>query len=66
MIMIQESEYLRSCEELSGYCLSCDDITNSGGVEPDAEEYACEVCGEPQVMGIEQALLCGHIGISEG
>jgi hypothetical protein len=34
-----------------------------GGVEPDAEEYECENCGEPQVMGAEQALLLGELDV---
>lgn len=42
-----------------GYCTSCDAITNIGGVEPDAEGYDCEECGNATVMGIENALIMG-------
>lgn len=33
--------------------------------EPDAENYKCESCGEKEVFGIEQALLCGKLDLSE-
>lgn len=42
-----------------GYCVNCQDITNIGGVEGDAENYPCEMCGQNEVYGIEQALLLG-------
>ena len=39
----------------SGICVACgEDAMN---VEPDAENYECESCGEPQVFGGEQLLL---------
>lgn len=38
-----------------GYCLACG--TEHDSVEPDAEEYECENCGEHQVYGIENILM---------
>ncbi len=38
-----------------GICCKCGDT--QGGVEPDAAGYTCESCGEPAVMGFEDALL---------
>jgi hypothetical protein len=38
-----------------GFCLSCG--CGCGGVEPDAQRYRCEVCGERQVYGVEELLL---------
>lgn len=38
-----------------GYCLSCG--TEHDSVEPDAEEYECENCGEHQVYGIENIIM---------
>lgn len=38
-----------------GFCLAC--ANEQDGVEPDAEDYECEVCGEEAVMGAEQILI---------
>lgn len=38
-----------------GICLSCGAYHD--GVEPDAEGYPCEECGEPTVMGFENLVL---------
>lgn len=38
-----------------GICLSCGYIQD--GVEPDAECYRCEDCGEYEVCGIEHVIL---------
>lgn len=41
--------------EDKGFCLKCGAIHH--GVEPDAEEYLCESCGEHAVMGVEEILI---------
>jgi hypothetical protein len=46
----------------TGFCSYCEDFTNDG-VEPDAQEYECEVCGQDTVYGAEEALLRGLIRI---
>ena len=33
-------------------------------VEPDAENYSCEACGEDEVFGVEQLLIRGELEIS--
>ena len=38
-----------------GICIACGE--RQGGCEPDARNYTCEVCGEKQVFGLEEALL---------
>lgn len=38
-----------------GFCISCG--CEHDGVEPDAREYECEMCGEPAVYGAEELLL---------
>ena len=38
-----------------GFCTACG--IEVEGVEPDAEEYECESCGERKVYGAEQLLL---------
>jgi len=65
MALIHESitlkRVLSACEAAAvgldnpGFCLSCGD--DADGVEPDAEGYVCEGCGEAAVMGAENALV---------
>ena len=38
-----------------GICTKCCSLQS--GVEPDAEGYICENCGEATVMGIENAVV---------
>lgn len=38
-----------------GFCLACG--LEVDGVEPDAENYECESCGEHQVWGADQILV---------
>lgn len=40
-----------------GFCLACG--AEVEGVEPDAREYECEVCGEDAVYGAEEILIMG-------
>lgn len=35
-----------------GFRIACG--ADAGGCEPDAREYECEACGEPQVYGAEE------------
>jgi predicted RNA-binding Zn-ribbon protein involved in translation (DUF1610 family) len=39
----------------TGICVACGE--DAYGVEPDAEKYECEACGEQAVYGGEQLLL---------
>lgn len=48
MVMIGEQE---------GFCLACGEIAD--GVEPDAQRYTCESCGEQKVYGAEELALMG-------
>jgi len=41
--------------EDSGICIACGE--DQMNVEPDAERYECEACGEREVYGCEQLLL---------
>jgi hypothetical protein len=38
-----------------GFCLACGG--EAYGVEPDAQRYTCEACGEPKVYGAEELLI---------
>ncbi len=44
-----------------GICLACGE--RQGGCEPDAQNIQCESCGEPQVCGIEEAVLMGKVDV---
>ena len=44
--------------EDDGFCLACG--ADAMQVEPDAERYPCEICGENEVYGAEQLMLMGH------
>jgi hypothetical protein len=46
----------------AGFCLACG--SDTVGVEPDARQYECEVCGERKVYGIEELTLMGAVLIS--
>tara|TARA_R100000306_G_C4250210_1_gene80072 strand:+ start:89 stop:280 length:192 start_codon:yes stop_codon:yes gene_type:complete len=48
-------ELVETGEDTSGVCTACHEIAY--GVEPDAERYTCESCGEQTVYGAEQWLL---------
>lgn len=47
-----------------GFCLSCEQWT-VGGVEPDADQYHCDLCGEDAVMGAEEAMLTENIELTD-
>lgn len=61
-LTIEEYQALR--EEYAGYCTHCNAITQPDGVEPDAHGYQCEECDGLNVMGIEEAMFCGHLEIA--
>ena len=42
-------------EESSGCCISCGETAEQ--VEPDAEKYRCDNCGENAVYGAEELLI---------
>jgi hypothetical protein len=46
-----------------GICIECG--STQEGAEPDARNLLCEDCGKRSVYGIEEALLEGHVVITE-
>ena len=60
-----EEEYSAVHDEGAGACVRCG-IEVVCGVEPDAERYECESCGERGVYGLEQLLIMGRITFVEG
>jgi hypothetical protein len=61
-IKMTEEEYLQHNDAGDGVCLACGEI-KEGGVEPDAEYYNCNACGENQVCGVEHALIMSLLDI---
>ena len=43
-------------DENIGFCVACGE-SMEGFVEPDAERYRCEACGQHMVYGAEQLML---------
>ena len=42
----------------SGICIECGE--EHDGIEPDAREYVCEICGKHAVYGVEELILMGY------
>jgi len=53
-VMEVHEETLASLES-PGICIACG--ADAEGVEPDAEKYECESCGERAVYGVEQLVI---------
>lgn len=53
-------EYLEHHDNSDGLCLACGEWSD-GGVEPDAENYECDACEAPEVVGAEQAIILGRL-----
>lgn len=52
-------EVLVASEQNGGFCTACG--AEADGIEPDAREYTCEVCGEKKVYGAEELMLMGLV-----
>ena len=57
-----EEDYLESVDAMEGFCTTCNDVSGLG-VEGDAEGYHCDTCDTASVMGMENALMKGLLGI---
>ena len=55
--------FMAAMNDYLGWCSECRDFT-TGDVEPDAENYECEMCGKTTVTGAEQSLLCGFFEVA--
>ncbi len=63
-IRMDEATYAEESEENMGYCVKCHQSQSQ--VEPDAEIYKCESCGEPAVYGLQQLMLYQWIDLEDG
>jgi len=62
---MSEEEYAETHDEGAGACIRCGESAG-GYVEPDAEKYECEGCGQRGVYGLEQLLMMGWVKFTEG
>ena len=62
-INLTEEEFREYRDEYFGFCTSCGEL-EEGGVEPDARGYECGSCEKNSVIGLEEALITGHINIT--
>jgi len=53
--IVAAAEAELSTLENPGFCICCG--VDVEGVEPDARQYECEICGAPGVYGAEELLL---------
>ena len=56
---ISLEQYHQLDEDMAGLCTSCG--YEQHGVEPDAERYRCEDCGERKVYGPHWYLMTGMV-----
>ena len=64
MVTITTQEYHDHCRAYDGFCETCNDFTGMG-VEPDAMGYECPACGQPTMMGTENAMVCMILDITD-
>ncbi len=64
-IEMTESDYMSYRNGYDGYCTDCNAVSRYGCTEPDAENYECDECGENTAIGIDNALIIGHIEIKD-
>jgi hypothetical protein len=66
--VISEADYHAADESGEGVCLACGDVNpgHGGWCEGDAEGYQCSACGEPELMGLGNALAEGLLEFTEG
>jgi anaerobic ribonucleoside-triphosphate reductase len=62
---LTEVTYVEWTNDNAGYCKACDEVTDFGGVEPDAMGYPCPECNKNAMMGVEQAMLLGHLVLTD-
>ncbi len=59
---ISVEEYQEHVNDSDGFCRYCYEWT-CGGIEPDAQRYECEGCGEKLVYGAEEAMMRGFVDV---
>lgn len=63
-VKISEEQFQQYESDYVGFCTECQSF-NTGGVEPDAQNYPCEECDTNSVQGTLEVLLDGLVEIVE-
>lgn len=63
-VSVTEERYVQALDDSEGWCNTCNDFTRPE-TEPDARGYECPLCGEPSVLGAEEALMEDRFYIDE-
>lgn len=58
-VTITMDDFAEMEESMTGLCLDCGEVRDC--CEPDAENYTCEECGAPRVMGPLFFLMSGRV-----
>lgn len=58
-LQLSLGEYQIALNDNYGFCTACG--YEQGGMEPDAENYECEICGKEKVQGADVLLLQGYV-----
>lgn len=53
------SDLTEASRDYAGFCRACGYLQEP--VEPDACNYKCEECGEPEVFGADELILMGEV-----
>ena len=62
LINVTTEEWEQHRAHYDGLCLACGEWT-TGGVEPDARNYKCDLCDERRVYGAEEILFSPHVTV---
>jgi hypothetical protein len=60
MQRITLEQYQAYGDDYAGFCVECGTFADDG-IEPDAREYECDVCGERKVFGLQELLIMGLV-----
>lgn len=64
MFYMSKEQYAQALQNNLGLCIQCY-YTDTGGIEPDDEERACDSCDHHAVMGVRTALAAEYISIED-
>ena len=62
MRTITPVEYTEFLDAGTGWCLECQDFSDAG-VGPDSEDEYCEACDSSTVLGLDVAIIEGHVSV---
>lgn len=64
MKVVSNARMNEAQENNEGYCRVCEAFTCED-IEPDSDGNECPECDQPQVMGVDRAVMHEEVGVSE-